>query len=121
MPLKAVVRLDPPAETVELAADTSGLDLDFVTHDVRKFFALMLKKNGYVLEQVLLDADDIAFHEQEFQRLYAELEAAHHESRLPEVPSARAALNDLLTRIRLKESTWLTTSRRHPGRRAVRV
>src|SRR5206468_4635423 len=29
-----------------------GLEVDFVTHDVRKFFGLLLKKNGYVLEQV---------------------------------------------------------------------
>jgi hypothetical protein len=28
-----------------------GLELDIVSHDVRKFFGLMLKKNGYVLEQ----------------------------------------------------------------------
>lgn len=29
-----------------------GVDLDLVTHDARKFFGLMLKPNGYVLEQV---------------------------------------------------------------------
>ena len=31
---------------------TSGFELDLVTHDARKFFGLLLKKNGYVLEQV---------------------------------------------------------------------
>jgi hypothetical protein len=30
-----------------------GLEVDLVTHDARKFFALMLRKNGYVLEQLL--------------------------------------------------------------------
>ena len=29
-----------------------GLELDLVTHDVKKFLGLMLKKNGYVLEQL---------------------------------------------------------------------
>ncbi len=29
-----------------------GLEIDLVTHDVKKFFGLLLKKNGYVLEQV---------------------------------------------------------------------
>ena len=30
-----------------------GLEIDLVTHDALKFFSLMLKKNGYVLEQLL--------------------------------------------------------------------
>ena len=49
-----------------------------------------------------LDAD-IAFHESEYHRLRAELQAAHESSRLPDLPSeeTRAALNDLLIRIRL--------------------
>lgn len=207
LPLKSVVGLDPPAETVEVTTKTPGLELDLVTHDVRKFFGLMLKKNGYVLEQVLsplivstspehaelkeiaracvtrhhahhylgfastqwrlfekerprrikpllyvyrvlltglhlmrtgnveanlrhlnaearlthvdeliqrkvagseqgqLDAHDVSFHEQEFQRLFAELEAAQRESGLPEVASAHAALDDLLVRIRLRTHT----------------
>jgi predicted nucleotidyltransferase len=29
-----------------------GLDLDLLTHDVAKFCALLLKRNGYVLEQL---------------------------------------------------------------------
>jgi uncharacterized protein len=29
-----------------------GLEMDIVSHDVRKFFGLLLKKNGYVLEQL---------------------------------------------------------------------
>ena len=28
------------------------LEMDIVSHDVRKFFGLLLKKNGYVLEQL---------------------------------------------------------------------
>ena len=30
-----------------------GLEIDLVTHDAKKFFGLLLKKNGYVLEQLL--------------------------------------------------------------------
>jgi len=50
----------------------------------------------------LADAD-IAFHESEYHRLRAELQAAHESSRLPDLPSeeTRAALKDLLIRIRL--------------------
>jgi len=46
----------------------------------------------------------IAFHESEYQRLRVELQAAHDVSKLPELPSdeTRAALNDLLVRMRLK-------------------
>ena len=31
---------------------SDGLEIDLVTHDVKKFFALLLRKNGYVLEQL---------------------------------------------------------------------
>jgi predicted nucleotidyltransferase len=40
-------------ETVEKSGIHDGLEIDLVTHDVRKFFSLMLRKNGYVLEQLL--------------------------------------------------------------------
>jgi predicted nucleotidyltransferase len=180
-----------------------GLQVDLVTHDARKFFGLLVKRNGYVLEQLysplvvhatpvhaelqaiargcltrrhsyhylgfaagqwalvlksrpltvkpllyvyrvlltgihllqtgeveaslprlnehfrlphvtdliarttagpehgtLPDAD-LAFHEQEYHRLRAELQAAAEASALPEQPTARPALNDLLIRLRL--------------------
>jgi predicted nucleotidyltransferase len=44
---------------------------------------------------------DLAFHRREHDRLVAELEAARDSSALPEAPVARAALNDLLVRVRL--------------------
>lgn len=201
LPVREVVGLDPGRETVEVSTD-DGLELDLVTHDVRKFFGLLLRKNGYVLEQlysplvvhttpeheelralarecvtrhhshhylgfaatqwrlfdkerprrvkpllytyrvlltgihlmrsgeveanlVRLNADarlshvddliarklagpeqsavgdaDVEFHREEYDRLRAELEEAHRASRLPEAPSARPALNDLLVRLR---------------------
>jgi predicted nucleotidyltransferase len=203
LPLREVVGLDTGRETVETSAQDGSFELDLVTHDARKFFGLLLKKNGYVLEQLhsplvvhstpehdelkeiargcvtrhhahhyfgfaetqwklfdkerprrvkpllyvyrvlltglhlmrtgeveanlvrlneqarlahvddliarklagqeqsVLDDDDVAFHRREYERLVAELEAAHRSSTLPEAPSARPALNDLLARVRL--------------------
>ena len=204
LPAREVVGLDPGRETVESTSTTDGLEVDLVTHDAKKFFALLLRKNGYVLEQLLsplvvhatpeheelralapgcvtrhhahhylgfaetqwglfdketsrrvkpllyvyrvlltgihlmrtgeVEADlgrlnetarlpyvddliarkragpeqstlggaDAVFHRREYDRLRAELEAAYTDSRLPEVPSARSALNDLLVRLRLR-------------------
>ena len=203
LPLENVVGLNPQHETVERSGMRDGLEIDLVTHDVKKFFGLLLKKNGYVLEQLLsplvvhttpeheelralapdcitkhhahhylgfvatqwnlfakedpprvkpllyvyrvlltgihlmrtgeieanlvrlneaaklpyipdliarkvagpekgkLDRADLEFHEREFERLRAELDRAHDESKLPEGPRATAAMNDLLVRIRL--------------------
>lgn len=55
-------------------------------------------------EKSKLEDADGAFHESEYQRLRTELQAAHDVSTLPELPSdeARAALSDLLVRVRLK-------------------
>jgi predicted nucleotidyltransferase len=219
LPLEKVVGLDVTDETVQDSRVIEGLEMDIVSHDVRKFFGLLLKKNGYVLEQLFsplivhttpeheelkalaggvhggtgvitkhhshhyfgfaetqwklflkesprrvkpllyvyrvlltgihlmrtgmieanlvtlneqfklpyvaelvarklagpekskLEDADIAFHESEYQRLRAELQTAHDNSQLPELPSdeTRAALNDLLVRVRLKSSQHLTS------------
>ena len=55
-------------------------------------------------EKSVLDGADIAFDESEYQRLRGELQASHEASKLPELPSeaTRAALNDLLVRVRLQ-------------------
>src|SRR5499426_3236831 len=52
LPVREVVGLDPGRETIEVSAVRDGLEIDLVTHDVKKFFGLLLKKNGYVLEQL---------------------------------------------------------------------
>ncbi len=43
-------------ETIEISSDPKTdpdhLEFDIVSHDVKKFFFLILKKNGYVLEQL---------------------------------------------------------------------
>ncbi|HZN65118.1 MAG TPA: nucleotidyltransferase domain-containing protein [Tepidisphaeraceae bacterium] len=203
LPLSNVLGLDVADETVESSGVRDGLEIDLVTHDVKKFFGLLLKKNGYVLEQLysplvlhatpqfeelksiakacvtrhhahhyfgfaetqwklfekesprrvkpllyvyrvlltgihlmqtgeveanlvtlnrtfrlphvpdlvsrklagpeqsVLRDDDFDFHRREFERLRAELEEAHRANKLPEAPSCRSALNDLLLRLRL--------------------
>ncbi len=203
LPPREVVGLDPGPETLEISRKEDGLELDLVTHDARKFFSLMLRKNGYVLEQLhsplvvhttpthdelkaiargcvtrhhahhylgffatqwrlfdkerprrvkpllyayrvlltgihlmrtgevqadlvtlndgfrlpaipdliarktggpersTLDDTDVSFHEAECARLREMLERASADSALPEAPSARPALHDLLVRLRL--------------------
>jgi len=206
LPVREVVGLDVGPETIESSKDEEGLELDLVTHDARKFFGLLLKKNGYVLEQLYsplvvlttpehgelkgiaegcitrhhahhylgfaetqwrlfekerprkvkpllytyrvlltgihlmrtgeveanlvhlneearlshvddliarklagpeksaLDDEDVTFHRSEYERLRADLEAARRDCTLPEGPSARPALNDLLVRLRMRSS-----------------
>jgi predicted nucleotidyltransferase len=53
LPLKEVVGLHAGPETIEKSGIHDGLEIDLVTHDAKKFFSLLLKKNGYVLEQML--------------------------------------------------------------------
>ncbi len=53
LPLRAVVGLDEPTETIERMEMVDGIELDLVTHDIRKFLRMLVKPNGYVLEQVL--------------------------------------------------------------------
>jgi uncharacterized protein len=203
LPLPMVLGLEAKQETLEQSQVYDGLQLDLVTHDVKKFFGLLLKKNGYVLEQLCsplivhttpeheelkaiapacitrhhshhylgfaqtqwrlfekqqpprvkpllyvyrvlltglhlmqtgtveanlvtlnqqfglsclpdliaqkqtgsekatLSQTDVAFHRQECDRLCQALETASLQSHLPDTPSAQAALNDLLVRLRL--------------------
>lgn len=203
LPVQKVVTLEQPEETVSVSHIRNGLEIDLVTHDVKKFMGLMLKKNGYVLEQLYsphivrttpahdelkqigrdcitrfhvhhyvgfaktqwalfskaepreikpllyvfrvlltgihlmrtgeiqanlvtlnetaklpyipelvdkklhgtehgtLESKDFDFYEREFDRLLALMLEAHDRSTLPEAPSSRAALNDLLLRVRM--------------------
>ena len=204
LPAREVVGLDPGRETVEVSEIREGLEIDLVTHDVKKFFGLLLKKNGYVLEQLysplvahttpgheelkviargcvtrhhshhyfgfaetqwklfekerprrvkpllyvyrvlltgihlmrtgeveanllrlnetfglghipelvarklegaergVLEGADMEFHAREYQRLRRELEDSYGASSLPEAPSGKEQLNDLLVRLRLE-------------------
>lgn len=206
LPPREVMGLDVRHETLERSTVDAGLELDLVTHDARKFFLLLLRKNGYVLEQILsplvvhttpaheelvslapacitryhayhylgfaetqwrlfekenprrakpllyvyrvlltgihlmrtgevqanlvalndtfklpfipdliarkhaggehsaLPDADLDFHRAEYLRLRAQLESARDASTLPEAPTARPALNDLLLRLRVEFS-----------------
>jgi uncharacterized protein len=52
LPVHEVIGLNDLRETIEVEKIENSLELDLVTHDAKKFFSLMLKKNGYVLEQL---------------------------------------------------------------------
>jgi len=52
LPLRELVGLEVHRQTIEVSVVDAGLEIDLVTHDAKKFFGLLLKKNGYVLEQV---------------------------------------------------------------------
>jgi uncharacterized protein len=206
LPLETVVSLEEGQQTVEKEGIYDGLEIDLVTHDAAKFFGLMLKRNGYVLEQLLsplvvfttpeheelkslapscitrhhahhylgfaatqwklfekespprvkpllytfrvlltgihlmqtgeveanlevlnqsarlsylnelidrkrtgaekgvLEMADMEFYQSEYDRLTRALEKSYEESRLPEIPTGRDAINDLLIRLRLKDT-----------------
>jgi uncharacterized protein len=52
LPLDECLGLGEPAATVTLSRVRDGAEVDLVTHDARKFFTLLLRNNGYVLEQL---------------------------------------------------------------------
>jgi uncharacterized protein len=53
LPIREIIGLNPAEETIELSEITADrLQIDLVTHDLKKFLGLLLKKNGYVLEQL---------------------------------------------------------------------
>ena len=52
LPIREIAGLTPGPQTIESTGIREGLEMDLVTHDVHKFFSLMLRKNGYVLEQL---------------------------------------------------------------------
>ncbi|MGW2226251.1 nucleotidyltransferase domain-containing protein [Streptomyces formicae] len=53
LPVADLVGLKEPDETRSKMWLRDGVEMDLVTHDLRKFVRLMLRHNGYVLEQLL--------------------------------------------------------------------
>lgn len=53
LPAADLVGLREPEETRSRMWERDGVELDLVTHDLRKFVRLLLRRNGYVLEQLL--------------------------------------------------------------------
>lgn len=52
LPLRDVLGLKTPKETITISQTRNGVEVDWVAHDVRKFCQLMTRRNGYVLEQL---------------------------------------------------------------------
>jgi len=52
LPVREVIGLGPGRETIEVSEVHNGLEFDLVTHDIKKYFGLLLNKNGYALEQL---------------------------------------------------------------------
>jgi len=52
LPAREAAGLLPKRETIEVSGLRAGLEMDLVTHDILKFFTMLLKRNGYVLEQL---------------------------------------------------------------------
>lgn len=52
LPVSEALGLLPKEETVQIEGMRGNIELDLVTHDILKFFTMLLKRNGYVLEQL---------------------------------------------------------------------
>jgi len=78
LPLDAVVGLEARDETVEDSRVIDGLEMDIVSHDVKKFFGLLLKKNGYVLEQLY---SPLIVHHARARGVERNRQRLHHETR----------------------------------------
>jgi uncharacterized protein len=52
LPLEQVISLKMPKDTINLDRIVDGVELDLTTHDVKKFFELLLNKGGNTVEQI---------------------------------------------------------------------
>jgi len=52
LPASEVLGLLQTRETIEISKVEGDLEFDVVTHDAAKFFNMLLKRNGYVMEQL---------------------------------------------------------------------
>jgi predicted nucleotidyltransferase len=52
LPLPEVVGLDMPEQTIERKLDYHGVEVELVSHELGKYLHLLVKNNGYILEQV---------------------------------------------------------------------
>jgi predicted nucleotidyltransferase len=52
LPLREVVGLTTPRETIEVSGLHEGVEVDLVSHDAGKYLRLLVRNNGYILEQV---------------------------------------------------------------------
>lgn len=52
LPLAEVVGIDVPEETLERNVDHHGTEVELVSQEIGKYLRLLLKNNGYILEQI---------------------------------------------------------------------
>ena len=79
LPARALLGLRDPDETEERLGPESGVDLDLVSHDVRKFCRMLLRPNGYVLEQLFSPLVVVTTpHHAEMKALVPDLVTRHH-------------------------------------------
>ena len=52
-PLPTILSLDTPRETLEPKEIVNGVEVELVGHEIAKYLRLLVKPNGYVLEQIL--------------------------------------------------------------------
>ena len=52
-PLADVLGLDAPRETLETEGVVGGVEIELVGHEIAKYLRLLVKPNGYVLEQIV--------------------------------------------------------------------
>jgi predicted nucleotidyltransferase len=50
--LAKIVGLTKPNETIDRGGIHNGIEVDLVSHEIGKYLGLMVKNNGYVLEQI---------------------------------------------------------------------
>jgi uncharacterized protein len=53
LPLRDIVGLDVPNETLEHKTVLDGTEVELVSHEIAKYLRLLVRNNGYVLEQIL--------------------------------------------------------------------
>ena len=87
LPLENVLSLDVRDETVQDSRVMEGLEMDIVSHDARKFIGMLLKKNGYVLEQLLSPL--VFLTTPEHEELKALARDLHHAASLPPLSRLR--------------------------------
>lgn len=50
--LETIVGLSQPNQTIDRTDFRNGIEVDIVSHDIGKYLGLLVKNNGYILEQV---------------------------------------------------------------------
>ena len=52
LPAREILGLLDKNDTIERSGSRDGVEIDLVTHDIQNFFERLLKRNGYVMEQL---------------------------------------------------------------------